>query len=373
MSDVNMDLAERIIEQSTSGALQQAVMRSSAALRADVTSSDDLAAQDATAQGTAPSKNANKAAVDAEVDVDNRTHALQPPQLASQVTSDRLSVNTAETCTASSETLVSPTRSKYANVLEQINLDYARHIESSIKIFYPVAVDATRSDTTVRSTWPLAGRNVDEEVEFASDALQLLRMQRDFDSSLTSQQLLLDSSTAADVTSSVASAAAARPQRFTAQQEAVINRKSVKIKPQYLEQFDSVINQLQLVCREPVPTLKLQYAFKAMHALSKKVQQIHEDVVRANGCDSTRGNVPMAPSADDLTDFLVVLLCNCDIDLVKSLYLNVHIMRDHICERFETGPYGYALMQLTICLHFLQERIVMQRGLMENQMDARTV
>ena len=43
-------------------------------------------------------------------------------------------------------------RSKYASVLEQINLDYARHVDSSVRIHYPVSVDYLAPD---RSTWPL--------------------------------------------------------------------------------------------------------------------------------------------------------------------------------------------------------------------------
>ena len=81
----------------------------------------------------------------------------------------------------------------------------------------------------------------------------------------------------------------------------------------------------------------------------------------------------MGASADDLTDFLVVVLCNCELNLVKRLHTSIQLMHDFIQERLEKGPYGYALMQFTIGLTFLQERIVLQKRLLTNDLEAQLV
>ena len=237
-------------------------------------------------------------------------------------------------------------RSKYANVLDKINIDYARQVEKNIHVYYPTSVNFWQQET--RNTWPLVGEK--EGIEFASEAMVAQQASKDLEesTSFTSRRTLNGS----DV--SIFSHMTSSPEMVH-----ILTSKSVHIQKPYLDQLDGVVKQLQALCHESTPTTKLQYAFKALHELGIQVKGFHTKL-------GGRSSQFAAPSADDLTDFLVVLLCNCDMNLVKSLYINVQIMRDHIPENLETGPYGFALMQLTICLHFLQERIVMQRGLMDN-------
>ena len=141
-----------------------------------------------------------------------------------------------------------------------------------------------------------------------------------------------------------------------------LSRKSIKLKEEYIVQLEGFFQQLQRLCRETVPSLKLQYSFSSLQTLSHTFQVIQNELQESSGAHGA--------SADDLTDFLVVVLCNCDLDLVKRLYTSIQLMRDFMQERHESGPYGYALMQFTMGLMFLQERIVMQRRLVTHHLEA---
>ena len=194
--------------------------------------------------------------------------------------------------------------------------------------------------------------NVAEDLEFGSDAMTLLtpatepipRTMTDSTSTLTSQSSHHEVET----------------------NPVQLSRKSVKLKDEVAEQLTGFFEQLQLLCRESVPSDKLQFAFSALQHLSHTFQNIQTQLAASS-------LQHMGASADDLTDFLVVVLCNCELNLVKRLHTSIQLMHDFIQERLEKGPYGYALMQFTIGLTFLQERIVLQKRLLTNDLEAQLV
>ena len=63
-------------------------------------------------------------------------------------------------------------------------------------------------------------------------------------------------------------------------------------------------------------------------------------------------------SADKQLDFLVVFLCNCEAETVGKLYVNVNLLTDIIPTFMESGPFAYALVQFTMAISFLKDRIL---------------
>ena len=234
-------------------------------------------------------------------------------------------------------------RSKYANVLDQINMDYARHVQKDIRICYPVSVNVAA--TGDRSTWPLAVVKHDS-LEVGHDALISLSGEEDL-TELKDLCQTLCRAKPSQVPSNV-------PLFRT---ESSLTTKTIKIKPEYKQKLQGVITLFEEMCHESTPTEKLKKAFLALKELGNQFGSFSNNPLDQG---------TFGASADELSDFLVVLLCNIDLKLLLQIYISAQMMRDLMAEYLETGPYGFSVMQLIIGLHFLQERIVMQRGLVLN-------
>ena len=93
---------------------------------------------------------------------------------------------------------------------------------------------------------------------------------------------------------------------------------------------------------------KLQFITKSLRELSEIIKIICEDLY---GGDEEA-------SADKQLDILVVFLCNCEAELVGKLYVNIKLVTDIIPPFMESGPFAYALVQFTMAINFLNDRIL---------------
>lgn len=224
----------------------------------------------------------------------------------------------------------SPVKSKYANAMQKINADIYRHLQKNVHVFLPDTVTYTGSGSN-RNTWSGVLKDVELGEEVKTASREWIVQPNDTDE----EDIPRRPSTPID-----------------------LKEKSIQIQPEFKEKLQGIINLFEDMCRESNPIDKLKKGFLALHYLELKVKEFSLQFT---------GKAGFGASTDELTDLLVVLLCNMDNTLLWNLFITVHIALDMIPDFYETGPYGYSVMQLTLGLQFLQERIVMQRRLIQNE------
>ena len=194
---------------------------------------------------------------------------------------------------------------------------------TTIKIHHPSKVTVLYD----RRTWPVPQRVLPptETFDCAEEALDSISE---------------DNSTLEDADSSASSLSPRSP-----------TLKEVVFKPHFKQHFSVAFNFLEGAVTEKSPLLKLQHLTACLREISQQVSAIHRQL----------GAQVVGACTDDLIDILVILLCNCSSDLVVRIYPHIMLLTDLMPPFFEGGPYSFSLVQFSVALEFLQDRLVMKR------------
>ena len=108
---------------------------------------------------------------------------------------------------------------------------------------------------------------------------------------------------------------------------------------------------LKLAISESAPLLKLQQLTRCLREINTVVSSLQKQLQSRS----------IGACSDDLMDFLIVLICNCNISDRRQLYSHLCLLRDLMPPFLDNGPYSFTLVQFTIAFQFLQDRWLMRQ------------
>ena len=121
-------------------------------------------------------------------------------------------------------------------------------------------------------------------------------------------------------------------------------KSTLKMKSKYLEVFDDAMTCLQDSITEPSPLLKLQQLTRCLQSISSEISTMREDV---------------SVCSDSLIDVLVLIILNCDRDVLKHLFIQLYFLADLMAPFMDSGPHNYSLVQFHVAVQYLKDRILM--------------
>ena len=123
-------------------------------------------------------------------------------------------------------------------------------------------------------------------------------------------------------------------------------RKCISLKPEYKVTFTPALGSLALAVQQITPMSKFQYLSQCLKEISSASRSPPEDPEAAS-----------PPGADELLDFVILVLCNCDTDVLTSLFVDVRLLSDLVAPFLESGPHSYSLVTFYTALEYLLEKM----------------
>ena len=66
-------------------------------------------------------------------------------------------------------------------------------------------------------------------------------------------------------------------------------------------------------------------------------------------------------SGNDLMHMLVILICNCDLDVLTAVFVDLKLLGDLAAPFLENGPHNYSLVNFIVAFKFIQDRMLVLR------------
>ncbi len=202
-----------------------------------------------------------------------------------------------------------------------------------VTIHYPSSVTMIYN----RRTWPLPQvQTLTGEFERGMDALMM-----DSDSEGDEVRQIAEQQTA---TLSRSNSMIQRQNSYTNLSPA----KKMRVRPKFRHHFVPVLDCIHDAISDTVPLVKLQHLTRCLREIVESISSLNSDEF----------HMPMGACCDNLLDMLVILLCNCQAEVVSKLYAHVMMLTDLMPPCLEHGPYEYSLLQFFGAFQIIHDRVV---------------
>ena len=128
-------------------------------------------------------------------------------------------------------------------------------------------------------------------------------------------------------------------------------QKLIFLQPKYKEQFKNALSCLDLLVKHSTPMAKLQCLTQCLKEVTSAISGIQLE---------ESGN-EMLLGCDDLKDMLVILICNCDLDVPTAVFVDLKLLGDLAAPFLENGPHNDSLVNFIVAFKFIQDRMLVLR------------